>query len=166
MNTLDQESKREYLRNFVFGVEDSLVSTVGLLSGVAIAGVESATIILTGVILIFVEALSMGAGSFLAESSTEEFSRHHHKHNQLAVVGGGIMFLSYFLAGFIPLAPYFLFAPFQALVFSILLSMISLFGLGLLSARISHIKSSRVALRMLVVGGLAIVVGTVVGLFF
>lgn len=26
-----------YFRNFIFGVEDSLVSTVGLLSGVAIA---------------------------------------------------------------------------------------------------------------------------------
>ena len=54
-----------YYRNFVFGVEDSLVSTVGLLSGISIAGVTNKTIIMTGVILIFVEAVSMGAGSFL-----------------------------------------------------------------------------------------------------
>jgi VIT1/CCC1 family predicted Fe2+/Mn2+ transporter len=52
-------SKTIYLRNFIFGVEDSLVSTVGLLSGVAVAGVASRTILLTGVVLIFVEAFSM-----------------------------------------------------------------------------------------------------------
>ena len=53
-----------YLRNFIFGVEDSLVSTVGLLSGVAVANVDQATIFLTGMVLIFVEAFSMGVGSF------------------------------------------------------------------------------------------------------
>jgi hypothetical protein len=30
--------KREYFKSFAFGAEDSLVSTVGLLSGLALAG--------------------------------------------------------------------------------------------------------------------------------
>ena len=29
-----------YLRNFIFGVEDGLVSTIGLLSGISIVGVS------------------------------------------------------------------------------------------------------------------------------
>ena len=36
-----------YAKNFIFGVEDSLVSTVGLLSGIAIAGVPRGTIFLS-----------------------------------------------------------------------------------------------------------------------
>jgi hypothetical protein len=44
-----------YLRNFIFGVEDSLVSTVGLLAGVAAGGVSSAAILTTGLVLIVVE---------------------------------------------------------------------------------------------------------------
>ena len=56
-----------YLRNFIFGVEDSLVSTVGLLAGVAAGGVSSAVILTTGLVLIEVEGFSMGLGSFLTE---------------------------------------------------------------------------------------------------
>ena len=36
-----------YLRSFIFGFEDSLVSTVGLLSGIAFAGITAREIILT-----------------------------------------------------------------------------------------------------------------------
>ena len=54
-----------YLRAFVFGVEDSLASTVGLLSGIAIAGAGRETILMTGIVLIFVEAFSMAIGDFL-----------------------------------------------------------------------------------------------------
>ena len=61
-----------FVRNFIFGAEDSLVSTVGLLAGVASAGIPRKDIIISGVVLIFVEAFSMGVGSFLSERTTEE----------------------------------------------------------------------------------------------
>ena len=61
------------IRNFTFGVEDSLVSTVGLLAGIALAGVGRETIVVTGLVLIFVEAFSMGVGSLLSEQSVEEY---------------------------------------------------------------------------------------------
>src|SRR3989344_3129963 len=61
-----------YVRNFIFGAEDSLVSTVGLLSGVAIGGVAKVDILLPGMVLIFVEAFSMAVGSFLAEFSVRK----------------------------------------------------------------------------------------------
>jgi VIT1/CCC1 family predicted Fe2+/Mn2+ transporter len=68
-----EPAKAAYLRNFIFGVEDSLVSTVGLLSGIAIAGMSREDVFVTGLVLIFVEAISMSAGSFLSESSAEEY---------------------------------------------------------------------------------------------
>ena len=92
-----------YFRNFVFGVEDSLVSTVGLLSGIAIAGVAQKTIFLTGIVLIFVEGFSMAAGSFLSEASAEEYSARQNVSPRHSALAGVVMFVSYFVAGFIPL---------------------------------------------------------------
>ena len=67
MKKIPKDSFAHYFSSFIFGVEDSLVSTVGLLSGVAVAGVNRSGIFVTGVILIFVEAFSMGVGNFLSE---------------------------------------------------------------------------------------------------
>lgn len=152
-----------YFRNFIFGVEDSLVSTVGLLSGVAIAGVERETILLTGVILIFVEAVSMAAGSFLSEASVEEYAAQRVVPQKNSVSAGAVMFTSYFVAGFIPLAPYIFESGTRALGMSIGLSIAALFILGAVSGMLSRARIVRSALRMAIVGGVAIAVGVSVG---
>jgi len=151
-----------YFRNFIFGVEDSLVSTVGLLSGIAIAGVSRETIFLTGMVLIFVEGFSMGVGSFLSEDSGEAVihkgKTSHHPTIQAAI----IMFFSYFLAGFIPLSPYVLFDVRPAFYLSILVSLATLFLLGLIAAHVSNKDYVKRGLKMLIVGGVAIGLGIVV----
>lgn len=152
-----------YLRNFIFGVEDSLVSTVGLLSGVAIAGLTSEQLFATGLILIFVEAISMASGSFLSESSAEEYETHKGNPTRRSYGAAAIMFGSYFVSGFIPLAPYLIFTGFTAFWTSIGLSVGALFLLGLLGAAISHTHPLKTAFRMAVIGGLAIGVGVLVG---
>ena len=73
------------------------------------------------------------------------------------------MFFSYFLAGFIPLSPYLLFEVDQALVISIVASIISLFVLGVVSAKIFKIDKLKQALRMLIIGGGAVLIGVIVG---
>ena len=156
-------SKHVYLRNFIFGVEDSLVSTVGLLSGVAIAGAPSQTILLTGTVLIFVEAFSMAVGSFLTEHSVETFTKQAEAEFRLPIIGGVVMFFSYFISGFIPLAPYLFTAPRTALFWSVGLSIISLFSLGMIGAKLSTTKILASGLRMAIVGGIAIALGIAVG---
>ena len=160
---LTRGSSANYFRNFIFGVEDSLVSTVGLLSGVAIADVERSTIILSGVVLIFVEAISMAAGSFLSESTAREFSGQKEQSLRPSMTSGAIMFCSYFLAGFIPLSPYLVFSTATAFPASIGASLFALCCLGVVSARLSKTGIARNVLRMVVVGGLAIAVGVIVG---
>ncbi|MBU1032444.1 MAG: VIT1/CCC1 transporter family protein [Patescibacteria group bacterium] len=152
-----------YVRNFIFGVEDSLVSTVGLVSGVAAAGVDRSTIFITGLILIVVEALSMGVGSMLSETSAEEFIFRKIKSDSHPTIGGLIMFISYFVAGFIPLIPYILFDVTQAFPLSILASLVALFLLGYVSARFYKARVLKSGVRMLVLGGLAIFAGVLVG---
>ncbi len=155
---------REYFKSFVFGVEDSLVSTVGLLSGVALAGVPSQTVVLTGIVLIFVEAFSMAAGEYLSEHETEEYQQQGAVSPRTSLIASAIMFASYLVSGFIPLTPYFLFSvSYDALPYSIGAALVALFCLGLIGARVTQTSYLRHALRMLGVGGAAILVGILAG---
>lgn len=156
-------SEATFLRNFIFGVEDGVVSTVGLLSGIAFAGVPKTTILLTGIVLIFVEAFSMGIGSLLAEHSTEEFVEHRELPLKSSTSAALIMFFSYLVSGFIPLLPYFILPPGTALWVSIAISLVALFLLGSLSAEALKRKLWRHGLEMLILGGVAIIVGVLVG---
>lgn len=57
------------IRELVFGLEDGLVSTMGAVAGIA-AGTENGQIVvLSGLVIIAVEALSMAAGSYLSNKS-------------------------------------------------------------------------------------------------
>lgn len=152
-----------YLRNIIFGVSDSLVSTVGLLSGIDVVGTTRATVVLTGVIYAFVEAFSMAVGSFLSEQSAEQYITKGEADLSNPLFGGTVMFISSVLASFVPILPYMLFAPAAALIISIALSVIALFILGILSARTAKIGIMRQGIGMALLGGLAIVIGVVVG---
>ena len=152
-----------FFRNFIFGVEDSLVSTVGLLSGIALATVPEKTIFLTGVVLVFVEAFSMSAGSFLSESSAEDYANSSNAPTKNPVFAALIMFVSYFVSGFIPIFPYLIFPTDTALPVSIGLSVIALFILGTVSAAVSSASLIKNGLRMALIGGLAIAVGALAG---
>jgi len=159
-------SKVLYVRNFVFGVEDSLVSTVGLLSGVAAAGLSREAIIITGVILIFVEAFSMAVGSFVSEESAQEYVKQSDVSARQPFMGGVVMFFSYFASGFIPLFPYSFMEVSLALKFSIALSLLSLFLLGLIQAKLSKTNELKHGIKMFLIGGTAVAVGVVIGHFF
>lgn len=154
-----------YTRNFIFGAEDSLVSTVGLLAGIVAAGITKKEIIISGIVLICVEAFSMSVGSFLSEKATEETSTEVEKSKQAnPILAAIIMFLSYFICGLIPLFPYFIIVTKQAFWLSICASLISLFILGIVSGKILKINILKNSIRMFIMGGLAICFGVVVGM--
>lgn len=161
-----QGTKKDYsliVRNFTFGVEDSLVSTVGLLAGIAIASVDTKTIVLTGTVLIFVEAFSMGVGSLLSEQSVEEYQSNKEVALSKPIVAATVMFVSYVVAGFIPLAPYVFSTSRIAVWWSVGLTLLSLALLGALNAHIFRVRVWKDAIMTLLMGGLAIGVGIGVG---
>jgi len=163
---MPSESKNifaSYLRNFVFGVEDSLVSTVGLLSGIAIAGMERKDIFITGIVLIFVEAFSMAVGTFLSERSAKEYLRQTESITHPSVKNGMVMFVSYFISGLVPLFPYIILPTVSAFWYSIGASLGALFILGVVGGKISRVNIFRNGLKTFVIGGIAVAVGVVVG---
>lgn len=156
--------RASYLRSFTFGVEDSLSSTVGLLSGLAIAGVARDTIFISGVILILVEAVSMSIGDFLSEHASEEYLHHRAVSSRRSILDALIMFFSYIVAGLVPLIPYVLFNTKDALAISIVFSLCALFLLGIVSARFSRLPLLKNGLRTFIIGGVAIAIGVLAGI--
>ena len=151
------------LRNFIFGVEDSLVSTVGLLAGVAAADLSRSAVVITGLVLIVVEGLSMGIGSFLTEETTEEMAGQKLQ-TWKSIKGGIIMLFSYCIAGLLPLAPYTIFPGEKAVTVSVIASLLGLFFLGLgTSIYFERPRPWQRGFKMLFLGGLAVVVGMLVG---
>jgi VIT1/CCC1 family predicted Fe2+/Mn2+ transporter len=160
------DKKELYLRYIVFGVSDSLVSTVGLLSGIDATGATRQAILMTGIIYAFVEAFSMAIGSFLSEESTEEYEARKEVGDRNAVVAAAVMFVSFVLASFIPIAPYLFLGIAPALWVSMALSVVALFVLGLVSAKFVKVRMAEHAAKMALLGGAAIAIGVIVGKFF
>lgn len=152
-----------YIRNVIFGIVDSLVSTVGLLSGIDVSGTTRSVIVLTGIIYAFVEAFSMAIGSFLSEESTEEYETKSEVSNNRPYVAGVIMFISFVLAAFIPISPYIFLSSSAALGLSIALSLAALFIAGMIIAKISEIHVVKHAAKIVILGGAAIIIGVIVG---
>jgi VIT1/CCC1 family predicted Fe2+/Mn2+ transporter len=63
---------RARIREFVFGIQDGLISTVGLLTGVQGATESTAVVIIAGLTSMFAGAISMAAGSYLSSSAEKE----------------------------------------------------------------------------------------------
>ncbi len=152
------------IRNIVFGVEDSLVSTLGFLAGISMGGFNQKLIILSGLVLICVEAFSMGVGSFLSEESGEEYEQKKVVPPDISINAGLTMFVSYLITGIIPLGPYFFLPVTTAFWMSITLSLAALFALGVFSGKMACINPLRTGIRMFIVGGGAMTIGIVIGI--
>lgn len=153
--------QKGFLRNFVFGAEDGLVSTVGLLSGVTFAGLAPREIILSGVILVMVEAISMGAGVYISEDSEKELDPSE-KENVFS--DSVVMFFSYALIGMIPLLPYIAIdTPSVAFIWSIAISLVALFCVGLFKGFFVRSHPLKGALKITAIGAVVIAVAVFIG---
>ena len=163
INAMDA-TKAIYIRNIIFGVEDSLVSTVGLLAGIA-SQTSREIILLTGIVYIFVEGFSMAVGSFLSEEATEEYLSLKKVPFKQSIIGSIVMFFSFVLAGLIQIAPYIFIFSQTAVMVSIAASIVALFILGFISGEVTKTGMFSRGLRMAILAGAAIFIGIMVGKF-
>jgi hypothetical protein len=94
------------IKNMTFGIEDSIISTSGVLLGIHAANLSRKEILITGFILVLVESLSMSYGTFISD---EAFLKNEGSIKNLSTVFyySMIMFVSYFLIGMILLSPFY-----------------------------------------------------------
>jgi VIT1/CCC1 family predicted Fe2+/Mn2+ transporter len=156
---------QEYVRSVLFGIEDSLVSTTGLVAGVSVGGASKNVVILSGIVAVAIEAVSMGAGEYLSDDALQELDKIK-RHKEQPLVSGFLMLTSYLLAGLIPLAPIFIWSYPTSVYCSVLFALIGLFLLGYVKGKILKTNKLRGAFKILIVGGIATVLGVLVGLTF
>jgi VIT1/CCC1 family predicted Fe2+/Mn2+ transporter len=105
----------------------------------------------------------MAVGEFISEETEVEMSP---RNKTNPIISGGLMFASYFGAGFIPLLPIVLFSLPQSIYFSVIVALIGLFCLGLLKGKLTSKSLMKSGVQVAVVGGIATALGILVGIVF
>lgn len=155
---------KEYLQSGIFGINDALVSTTGVIVGVSAGTGDKDIIVLAGVVTILVEALSMGSGQYISLKSAREYSRQSGK--RVPLISGLIMYAGYVLGGLVPLIPIFLLPVEQSRIAAIIGALIGLFALGYVKGKLVKVSPWRSALEIVIIGGAATTIGLVVGTLF
>lgn len=69
-----EHKNSKFIRHFIFGAEDGLISTLGFLSGITGANLSKLTIAIAGIAEVFAAALSMAIGTYLSTKSHTELA--------------------------------------------------------------------------------------------
>lgn len=160
------------IREMTFGVEDGLISILGLVAGVTGANVNNYFIILAGVAGMIPAAISMSAGVYLSNKSQKEYLETRYKKKKLRGIVGNPLYdalvigVSFIIAGWIPIFPYLLFEKITALYTAIILTVIALFIYGVYKTKYTKKNWFRSGLEMVVVSLFAALVGYLVGYLF
>jgi VIT1/CCC1 family predicted Fe2+/Mn2+ transporter len=156
--------EKEYLQSAMFGFNDALVSTTGVIVGIATGTNNKSVVVLAGVVTILVEALSMGSGQYLSSKSAHQLDKKDSF--RVPVVSGIIMFWAYFAAGLVPLLPIIIFPMQYSRDVAIVAALIGLLVLGYAKGKIVDVPPIRSAIEIFVIGGLATAIGIIVGNVF
>lgn len=161
------------LREFVYGGMDGAVTTFAVVTGAAGANLGARTILILGFANVLADGFSMAVGSYLSEKSDQDLSvskgdstKEDHESPLAASVA---TFVSFILVGFIPLSVYTIDYAFglelgnDALVWSILLTLIAFACVGYLRGLITKVDKARTVLESLGLGLAAAVISYVVG---
>ncbi|MBU1202476.1 VIT1/CCC1 transporter family protein [Patescibacteria group bacterium] len=212
------------IREIVFGMEDGMVSTLGAITGIAVGSQDKFTVVLAGMVIIAVESISMGIGSYISSGSERDVIKRklyeekseiedfpHEEKKELKDIyirdgwpidiadkmsevasknkklmlkemaahelnisildkshpwrNGLFMFFAYIIGGIIPLFAYFLLPIDKAIYISIGATLAGLFVLGVATTKYTKINWLKAGFRIMILGGVALLVGYLVGHF-
>lgn len=145
----------------MFGFNDALVSTTGVIVGVSTGTSNKSIVLLAGVVTILVEALSMGAGQYSASKAAHQLEKK--AKSKVPLTSGIIMFWSYFAAGLVPLVPILAFPMSYSRNVAIVASLVGLFVLGYVKGKVVEVSPIKSAVEILIIGGIATSIGIIVG---
>jgi vacuolar iron transporter family protein len=151
---------RHYIRDIVYAANDGIVTTFAVVAGVRGAGLAAGTVLVLGFANLAADGLSMAVGNYLGIKSEraaelngafEEWPETVH-----AVKHGAVTWLSFIIAGVMPLIPFLSTRSVsQGFLYSLALSALALFAVGAIRTCITRLSAWRSGLEMLAVGALA-----------
>ena len=152
----------DYLRSLMFGLQDGIVSTTGVVVGIS-AGVENkAIIVLAALVAVTVEASSMAAGQYSSEKAVHQMDKSG-KHTDSLLVGAAIMFISYLIGGAFSIIPTLIFNQPLARYLAIASSFVGLIVIGYAKGKVVEHHAWRSAVELFIIGGIATLIGLIVG---
>jgi len=158
------------IRAAVFGIQDGIVSTFGIVMGVAGAQLSGETIVIAGIAGLASGAMSMAAGEYVSVQTQKELlaigadiDDDENVHPLKAAAANGGLFIG---GGAVPLVPFLVGSGLSAIISSVLLSILALFVTGAVLTRLTRRSPWRSGARMLIIGGGAGVVGFLIGSIF
>lgn len=155
----------EYIRSALFGLQDGLVSTTGVVVGISIGVPDKSIIILAAIVAVLVEASSMAAGQYTSQKTAHEMDKSGNKRDDNVYIGSAIMFFGYFFGGLVPILPTIIFNQPEARFYAIVAAFVGLFTVGYIRGKIIEGKPLRSAIELFIIGGIATVVGVAAGYF-
>lgn len=161
------------LREFVYGGMDGAVTTFAVVTGAAGANLGARTILILGFANVLADGFSMAVGSYLSEKSDQELSVSKGdsvpEEHESPLTASLATFMYFVLVGFVPLSVYTLDFIFgwnlgsDALIWSILLTLVAFAGIGYLRGMIAKSDRARTTLESLGLGLAAAVISFAVG---
>lgn len=155
----------DYLRSALFGIQDGLVSTTGVVVGISTGVEDKAIIILASLVAVTVEATSMAAGQYSSEKAVHQMDKSG-KHTDSLIIGALVMFIGYFLGGLVSVIPTIILNQPQARIIAIIAAFAGLFLLGYIKGHIVGHKPLRSATELFIIGAIATIIGLIVGHLF
>lgn len=154
----------DYLRSLMFGLQDGIVSTTGVVVGISTGVPNKEIIVLAALVAVMVEATSMAAGQYSSEKAVHQMDKTG-KHTDSLLLGAVIMFFAYLAGGMFSVIPTLLFRQPEARIIAIMCSFVGLFLIGYLKGHLVDHKPLRSAIELFIIGSVATGIGLLVGTF-
>ena len=162
---MKREVKGSYLKSFVFGGLDGIITTFAVVAGVAGASLSYGIVLILGFANLFADGISMAVSDYLGSKAEEEYENKRGRKTRRALKNSLITFFSFLIFGFIPLFAYVFdrFIQWNNFYIAIFLTGIALILLGCIKYKITGKHWAMSAFETLIIGGLAAGIAYFVG---
>ena len=146
---------RHYIRDLVYGASDGIITTFAVVGGVAGGALPPTAVLVIGAANLAADGVSMGVGNFQAIRAHERAREAERLPEEEAYPWkhGAATLLAFVSAGAIPLLPYAVPGSDAArFIWSVVLTMAAMFGLGALRAAVTRERWWKTALETLALG--------------
>lgn len=155
---------RHYVREFIYGANDGIITTFAVVAGVAGGGLPLRAVLIVGAANLLADGLSMGVGNYLSIRAYESVREAQQLPEEEAFPfrHGAATFLAFVAIGIVPLLPYMIPGLLvDRFIVSCVLTLAALFAVGASRALITNVQWWTAGLEMLGLG--AVVAGVAYG---
>ncbi len=151
----------EYIGDLVYGANDGIITTFAVVAGIAGASLSPTIVVILGVANLVADGFSMATSNYLARKSEKEYNEKItgvvaiQKPGAHPLKNALVTFISFAVAGAVPLLPYIFGVETNAFYWAIFATSVALFTIGSLRTLVTGIRWWLAGLEMFAIGAVA-----------